>query len=370
MTATVECEVSAKQSCVAEVIVTLEGEFVASSTIPVQGGRCKVILAMGNPSVGASAKLEKILTGYPGNTLFEPDRSIFRGCGLWSPEHPILYDVQIVLRPEPGGNALDTLYSYLGMRKLEWAYGRFLLNGKPYFQRLVLDQGYWPETGLIAPSGEALKKDIELAKQMGFNGARKHQKLEDKKYHYWCDKLGFMLWSEMPNAWAYTERYVENFTMEWMRSVRRSMSHPCVVAWVPINESWSVQHSQLVVLQKLISPTILRGVPNVQDDQRQRSHLLALYHITKSLDPSRPVVVNDGWETMTITDLCCLHDYGSPDRLRETWKTAQSLETAAQPLSKPFNWLQGEKYAGQPIICSEMGGTSLGGKPEEGSEFP
>ena len=243
VTATIECEMTSKQACTAEVQVLLQGEFVGSATVQVQGGRIRATVAMGNPFVSASKKLEEILTGYAGNTLFEPDRSIFRGCGLWSPEHPILYDVKLILRSSSSNEVLDTLNSYIGMRKLQWSNGTFLLNGKPYFQRLVLDQGYWPESGLIPPSGAALKKDIELAKAMGFNGARKHQKLEDQRYHYWCDELGFLLWSEMPNGWAYSEKYVQDFTMEWMRSVKRSMSHPCVVAWVPINESWYVKSS-------------------------------------------------------------------------------------------------------------------------------
>ena len=117
---------------------------------------------------------------------------------------------------------------------------RFVLNGRPYLLRMVLDQGYWPETGLTAPDDDALRRDVELAKAMGFNGVRKHQKIEDPRYLYWADKLGLLVWEEMPSAYRFTDRSVQRVSREWIAAIERDNSHPCIIAWVPINESWGV----------------------------------------------------------------------------------------------------------------------------------
>jgi beta-galactosidase/beta-glucuronidase len=149
------------------------------------------------------------------------------------------------------------------MRSLDWTTGdgSFRLNGKPYFQALVLDQGYWPETGLTPPSEEALKKDIEISKAMGFNGCRKHQKVEDPLFLYWADKLGYLVWGEMANAYEFDDVYVDRFDHEWMEAVRRDINHPCVVTWTPGNESW--------------------GYKNLKDSVQERNHLRSLYYMTK-----------------------------------------------------------------------------------------
>ncbi|MGI8909918.1 MAG: glycoside hydrolase family 2 protein, partial [Rubrobacteraceae bacterium] len=197
------------------------------------------------------------------------------GLALWSPDHPNLYDLKLELLGADG-TVLDSVESYFGMRKVETKDGKVFLNRRPYYQRLVLDQGYWPGGVLTAPADDDLKRDIELAKEMGFNGARKHQKVEDPRWLYWADRLGFLVWGEMANAYQYSPDYVRRITSEWQEAVRRDYNHPCVVAWVPINESW--------------------GVPDLATDPAQREHLLALYHLTRSLDSTRPVVSNDGWE--------------------------------------------------------------------------
>lgn len=258
------------------------------------------------------------------------------GLGLlWSPEHPNLYDIQFRLIRK--GEIIDEVAGYFGMRKVSIEDGKLCLNNRPYFQRLVLDQGYFPEGILTAPSDEALKRDVELAKEMGFNGVRKHQKTEDPRFLYWCDKLGLLVWSEAANAYEYSEAYVRRFTGEWQEIIERDYNHPSIVAWVPLNESW--------------------GVPNVQIDTRQQQHGLAMYHLTKSLDAMRPVVYNDGWEHMT-TDLVTIHDYESRQEvLEERYATVESAVTA-MPAGRNI-FVGGAAYQGQPILVSEFGGIAF-----------
>jgi hypothetical protein len=226
--------------------------------------------------------------------------------------------------------------SYFGMRKIEARRGKVLLNDRPYRQRLVLDQGYFPGGLLTAPTDEDLRKDIELAKEMGFNGARKHQKIEDPRWLFWADTLGFLVWSEMANAYQYSPSYVRRITTEWREALRRDHNHPCIVAWVPMNESW--------------------GVPDLATDPAQIDHLLSLYHLTCSLDNSRLVVSNDGWEHAR-TDLCTIHDYGSPEALSRRYATAES-SVASRPANRPI-YAPGHRYRGEPIIISEFGGIAF-----------
>lgn len=146
---------------------------------------------------------------------------------LWSPEHPNLYDIQFqLLRNE---EVIDEVASYFGMRKVSIENGKLCLNNRPYFQRLVLDQGYFPDGILTAPTDEELKRDAQLTKEMGFNGVRKHQKTEDPRFLYWCDKLSMLVWSEAANAYEYSEEYVRRFTKEWQEIIERDYNHPCIV---------------------------------------------------------------------------------------------------------------------------------------------
>ncbi len=115
-----------------------------------------------------------------------------------------------------------------------------MLNGRPYPLKLVLDQGYWDKTGMTPPDDAALRMDVVLAKAMGFNGVRKHQKIEVPRYLYWADRLGLLVWEEMPSAYRFSKRSVARLTIEWLEVLRRDASHPCIMAWVPFNESWGV----------------------------------------------------------------------------------------------------------------------------------
>ncbi|MFL5590483.1 MAG: glycoside hydrolase family 2 protein, partial [Ktedonobacteraceae bacterium] len=173
---------------------------------------------------------------------------------LWSPEHPNLVDATFTLLT--GNEVVDEVQSYVGLRSVGIGSGHFLLNGLPYYLRLVLEQGYWPESHLAAPSAEALLHEVELVKALGFNGVRIHQKVEDPRFLYWCDRLGLLVWGEMANAYVFSPTAVERLTREWLEVLDRDYSHPCIVTWVPLNESW--------------------GVPDVARDPAQRHYVQAL----------------------------------------------------------------------------------------------
>lgn len=256
---------------------------------------------------------------------------------LWSPENPQLYDIDFSL--QVNGAVVDVVKSYFGMRKISVESGRLCLNNRPYYMRLVLDQGYFPDGNLTPPSDEAIKQDVELSKAMGFNGARKHQKLEDPRYLYWCDRLGLLVWGEVANARQLSEEYIRRFTQEWQEAVDRDYNHPAIVAWVPLNESW--------------------GVPNIQRDIREQQHALAMYHLIKSIDPTRLVISNDGWEHMT-TDLCTLHDYQwRQEVLQERYSTLENTLNYRPNRGARNIFVRREDYTGQPILVTEFGGISF-----------
>jgi len=271
------------------------------------------------------------------------DKCWHNGVALWSPEHPTLYDITIRLY-DSSSTLIDTIHTTTGMRSLSWstADGTFRLNNQPYFQALFLDQGYWPDTFMTPPSTFALKLDIELSKKMGFNGCRKHQKVEDPRFLYWADRLGFLVWGEMANAYAFSAQYIERFDQEWREAVMRDINHPSVIAWTPVNESWAYT--------------------DLQGDVRQRNHIRSLYYATKTMDPTRPVNDNCGWEHVN-TDLTTFHDYADADALTETCKTMDGILGAhgGRPL---FLAAVGEDPGsshtnGAPVLCTEFGGINI-----------
>jgi beta-galactosidase/beta-glucuronidase len=255
---------------------------------------------------------------------------------LWSPSSPNLYDLALELRR--GGVLLDRVQTYFGIRSVTAENGRVLLNGNPIFLKMVLDQGYWPESILTPPTDEAIQYDIRTTKEMGFNGARKHQKLEDPRFLYWADHMGFLVSSEMANAYEFDDAYVARFTREWTAAVERDYNHPSIVIWVPINESW--------------------GVPNLRD-ARQQNHLKSLYALTHSLDSTRLVVDNDGWEHTDMTDLFAIHDYTrTGDLLYERYKDL-GKPGAGVPDNAKAALIPGYRYNGSPVSLTEFGGIAF-----------
>ena len=217
-----------------------------------------------------------------------------KNARLWSPEDPYLYDVKYTVR-NAKGDIIDQVSSYVGMRKVHIQDGYFYLNNKPYFQRLVLDQGYYPDGIWTAPSDEALRHDIELSMQAGFNGARLHQKVFEERFHYWADKLGYITWGEAP-SWgmdANNPEVARNFITEWSEEIIRDRNHPSIVTWTPMNEEWWPDRVQF--------PRFVADV----------------YDLTKALDPSRPVCDVSGGVHVK-TDIWTTHNYEQdPKKLQD-----------------------------------------------------
>jgi hypothetical protein len=205
---------------------------------------------------------------------------------------------------------------------------------------MVLDQGYWPESYLAAPSDDALRRDVEWIKRFGFNGARKHQKIEDPRWLYWCDRLGLLVWEEMPNAREWSSQAEERLAAEWKRAIHRDYNHPCIISWVPVNESM--------------------GFPKLrQNHPGQYAFIERMVAMTRELDAGRPVIDNDGWEHTDITDICAIHDYTpTAALLRERYQDASgggALPAHVWLANKPL-FVLGSRYRGQPTILSEVGG--------------
>jgi beta-galactosidase/beta-glucuronidase len=264
-----------------------------------------------------------------------------RDLHFWSPAEPNLYDVRLSLRAQDG-RILDTVESYFGMRKIEQRDGKVYLNRELLFQRLILDQGYFPGGFLTAPTDDALREDIELAKAMGFNGARKHQKVEDPRWLYWADRLGFLVWGEMANAYEYSEEYKRRIAGEWTAVIERDYNHPCVIAWVPINES--------------------AGGRATEAGPIQVEHVGAMYELTRELDSTRLIVSNDGWESVG-GDLCTIHDYGLAAELERRFHSLGAA-LAGGHSSRPV-YAPGFGYDGQPIVVSEFGGLAIADKDQD-----
>ncbi|MGP3778546.1 glycoside hydrolase family 2 protein [Halanaerobium saccharolyticum] len=267
---------------------------------------------------------------------------------LWYPDSPNLYDLKLTLFRDD--EVVDQLSSYFGMRKISIEADQILLNNQPFYQKLILDQGYWPDSLVTPPSDQAIKKDVELAKTMGFNGARKHQKIEDDRFYYWADKLGLLVWAEMGSTYEFSEQAVENFSLEWQRVVKELYNHPSIVCWVPFNESW--------------------GIEAVKSNKKQQSFTESIYQLTKSIDSERPIISNDGWEH-TTSDIITFHDYvESIDKLRQTYLEKIDKLLANKEVFNDQVYIEGGKfimadnydYQGQPLLFSEFGGVAFQNK--------
>lgn len=323
-----------------------ESELVAEITFGgdvEHGGRIGADVSFGDEkisSIAAEVKGSSLRIVFPMTDY----RSYEWGVHTWHPEHPELYDLSFVVQGEDG--EYDEVSSYAAMREICIDKGRILLNGETIYQRLILDQGYWPESGLTPPSVDALEEDIDKILQLGYNGLRKHQKIEDERFLYLCDLKGVLVWSEMASAYEFSDNAVNEFTSEWMEIVRQNYSHPCIITWTPFNESWGIKH--------------------VLTRKREQAFTEAIYHLTKAFDPMRPVIVNDGWEH-TISDIITLHDYEEDgevflerylDYIDEILKGEMEHNCARKAFA------DGYSYHGQPIIISEFGGIAFSDKGE------
>jgi beta-galactosidase/beta-glucuronidase len=266
---------------------------------------------------------------------------------LWSPERPTLLGTRVSLQSP--NSAPDTVLGYIGLRTVETDESRVLLNGSPTYLRMVLSQGYWPESHLTAPSPEAIRREVELILELGFNGARLHQKVEDPRFLYWADRLGLLLWGEIGTAYAYSDAAIDRHAREWREAIVRDRNHPSIIAWVPFNESW--------------------GVDDVAGDSRQRHAVMAAYHVAHQLDGTRPVIGNDGWENV-IGDILTAHDYSwDTAKLQYRYGSDVTPEEAADRYRAGHRTLIVGDYGSvrKPIILSEFGGVSYA--PDAGEDW-
>jgi len=251
---------------------------------------------------------------------------------LWHPDHPTLLDLTVRL------DDVDSIESYVGMRSVTTAHGRLMLNDRPFALRSVLQQGYWPTTHYTPPSVTEMRAEVELTLELGFNSTRIHQKVEDPRYLYWCDRLGLTVWAEAGAAYEFSSRAVELFSSEWMRIVRSQQSHPSIITWVPFNESWGIQH--------------------VAHDPSQQAYSRALTELTRALDPSRPVISNDGWEH-TCSDIVTVHDYESSPAVIGA-RYGIDLEQTLLGIGGPGRRVNLGERGAAPVMLTEFGGIRYG----------
>lgn len=310
----------------ADFVIRINGEHPSEIALTIR----KESQVIGTMTVACESKNICCSFGFQENGVFSVENL------YWTPEKPNLIDVEVTLIHD--GKKYDTVSTYFGMRKIHVCGEEIYLNNSPLYQRLVLDQGYWPEGLMTAPSDEAIRRDVEMTKEFGFNGARKHQKIEDPRYYYWADKLGLLVWGEMPSNYDFTPEGQRMLLSELQAFVRRDYNHPCIVTWIPFNESW--------------------GVHEIAGDSRQKSFVKAVYYLLRSLDESRLVGSNDGWEQLELTDFCGIHDYDiSPENFATRYMDIEKTMRGSVNF-KPI-YAAGEQYNGVPVLITEMGGVKL-----------
>ncbi len=304
----------------AEIIVYAGEKEQTSARFRVENGRVRY-----NVSVKNNLEIDKI--------------------NLWSPENPYLYGIRYKIYK--GDELLDEIVSRFGMRKISVENGIICLNNKPYYQKLILDQGYFGDGGLTALSVDQLKETIVLMKQAGFNGARKHQKIEDPYFYYFADELGFLTWLEMPSAYNFGKTEIQAFNTQIVDIIAQNCSFTSIVAYVPLNESW--------------------GVDAIVSDKHQQAFAKSLYYTIKALDDTRLVSTNDGWEGVTESDIITVHDYCRDSKKYEEYYTDDSLIDYMAPANRRI-MSNGNYYKGQPLIFSEYGGIAFA-KDSTGSNW-
>ena len=249
---------------------------------------------------------------------------------LWEPGAPFLYDLRFTLYS--GKTKIDEMKSYFGLRNIVIDGRKILINGKPVFQRLILDQGFYPDGLWTAPSDAALKHDIEMSMACGYNGARLHQKVFEPRFLYWADQLGYLVWGEYPNSGYNNQR--EGFSAvvnEWTEILLRDRNHPAIVGWCAFNENFEGSGE----LQQMI------------------------WKITKAIDPTRPALEASGWtHTLPHPEVRDAHDYtGNPDQLRKRWQDYFTAPAEGPfPPSRYGDTTVSQSDRGVPFMVSEIGG--------------
>jgi len=296
------------------------------ATVWLAGGATDVVLELDGVSVTASANGDGVAR------MMLPIASPH----LWTPEDPHLYYVTATT------SSGDRVRAYAGLRSMRIEGERVLFNGRDFFMRAVLDQGYWPEGGLTPPNDEAMVRDIELAFAQGYNTIRKHIKFEDPRWLYHCDRLGMLVWAEPPSPGRYSMEAVAAFEALIPAMVERDGNHPSIVFWGLYNEEWGLDWD-------------MAGSP------KKREAAGHAYDMLKALDDSRPIVENSGW-THTKTDIVDWHYYTS-----DVGKWAHKVEGIFSGADNSFPVMLGPDLVVDKVIA--LPGFDATGKPNMNSEY-
>lgn len=283
---------------------------------------------------------EETLAMSGGRVRADLDLGRFGAIAPWSLEEPVLYDIELAL----GDDVIET---YFGFRDVGIRGGRFCLNDRPVYLKLVLDQGYFPRTLYTEPDAAAVMREVELVRALGFNGVRKHQVSPSPRFRYCCDRLGVLILADMPGQTcdhpergepALDAEMRANFLDEYTEFIVANFNSPSVVGWTPYNESWGIFH--------------------VQDDPSVQAWVRRVVDLTRHLDPTRVVIGNDGWSSVE-TDLLALHHYAATGeelaRVLAEWSLRRFDEF---PPARPAV-ASGNPDTGAPLFLSEYGGVSF-----------
>jgi beta-galactosidase/beta-glucuronidase len=279
------------------------------------------------------------------------ETEITLNCGElipWSPEKPNLYGLKFTIE---AGTTRDEVESYFGARTVEVQGDEVWLNGQPLYQKLILHQGYYPQ-GLYTPlTPDLFKQDVEQVLAFGFNGLRIHVKNEAPPFYFWCDYLGCLVHQDMPSAFDFTPKMQAALEREWRDIVEINFNSPSIITLIPFNECWGVGFD--------IFPVLL--LPEAKE------YVKHVYHLTKTWDPTRPVIDNSGYDHTSDTDIVDVHQYLDSlekcqklyDELRDLynyqWSFLRMILGASPGISTENIFARGEGYSGQPIIISEYG---------------
>lgn len=261
---------------------------------------------------------------------------------FWSVDEPNLYDVVFSVEENlESGMDYDCVYSYFGVRDIRANENKIYLNNKAIYQKLLLNQGYYQDGLLTAPSDEAYIEDIKMMKAMGFNGCRIHQKVEDPRFLYWCDVLGFLVWEECPAYYEFSKKANDDLSKMWEEIIDRDYNHPSIITWTLYNESW--------------------GLDGVATDKMIQDEVIKVFDKVKEMDSSRLVIANDGWEVVK-GDFIGFHNYchGQKDQIEKYREYCHNLKDLDALLShQPGHHVilaSCNPYHKMPIILSEFGG--------------
>ncbi|MGA4506750.1 glycoside hydrolase family 2 protein [Propionibacteriaceae bacterium G1746] len=317
--AVVELDARPRTPVQVDLAIAFAGDLLAEASVTVAEQSTEVVLSLAKVTSGVD------LEAY-----------------LWWPHRPSLMDAAVVVHgvDDTGDETSDEVRSYLGYREVGVNRAGLTLNSIPFSLRSVLEQGYWPQSCLTPPSVQAMKDEVALILELGFNSARIHQKVEDPRFLFFADTMGLTLWGETAAAYTFDSQAVDRLTSEWVDIVRANEVHPSVLVWVPFNESWGVTHISRVPAQAAFT----RG----------------LTELTRALDPTRPVVSNDGWEH-TDSDLMTIHDYEWRGEVLAERYSADGLPPllgVCGPAGRPL--VVGDRQRSDvPVLLTEFGGVEF-----------